>query len=463
MTLIDRLFSIHVLRRSLASVFCIFLVPAEGQTDEITKKLQATLNARGCAAGGIDGLWGGKTASALKRFNEAVGMNLARPVSDEELSGIRESLATCLRGSDSGKAQGNEVGWIDFKARREALEANPSKKMELCTKFRSGTMRASSIDVVGHGTTHTILNNPSSFTFETYVIDQNIAGWLNTGDREYLDELKAWMLDSAKIGSLMNIIPDPDRYRYIDPLFDLRFVLKPTFVAYDLLRQTDSLTDQEDKLIRTWLEGVVQATDKGGCEMVNYCDNRDANHTTLHRGTTFMLWGAVSGNKIWIDKGVSHFEQGLRALRSDGSNENDVIPQKKIGSGGSRGLRKQNQIVGYMVMMAEIAERQGLDLYSKTYRGRDIFKAFEFLVRGLNDDSVVTKHTGATRHGKGFLRNGSHVDETVAWFELFAQRFPDHALTERFADIIGTRRTYKSPAYGGNLSCFAGNVGDGFY
>lgn len=171
----------------------------------------------------------------------------------------------------------------------------------------------------------------------------------------------------------MNMIPDPHRFRYIDPLFDLRFVLKPTFLAYDLLRQTDSLTDEEDKLIRTWLEGVVQATDKGGYEMANYCDNKDANHTTLHRDTAFMLWGAVSDNEAWINKGVSHFEEALRAHRSNGSNENDFIRQKKSGSGGVRGLRKQNQIVGYMVMMAKIGERRGLDLYNEDFRGRDIF------------------------------------------------------------------------------------------
>lgn len=290
-----------------------------------------------------------------------------------------------------------------------------------------------------------------------------ISGWLNTGDEEYLDGLKDWMLKSAKAGSFMNIIPDPDKFRYVDPLFNLRFVLKPTFMAYDVLRQTGQFSDKEEKLVRTWLEVVVRATDKGGCEMVNYCDQRDANHTTLHRGTTFMLWGAVSNNDYWIKMGLSHFEQGLRALRSDGSNENDVIRRKKSGAGGPRALRKQNQIVGYMVIMAEIGDRHGLDLYNSSYRGRDIFKAFEFLVQGIEDDSVVSKHTGTEFHGKPFLRHSSHNDETVAWFELFSKRFPTHPLTKQFAEIVGERRSLSSPAYGGNLTCFAGNLGEGFY
>lgn len=458
-TILDRRFNVQLPGRWLAFAICIFLVPAEGQTDTLTKKLQAALNARGCAAGAIDGLWGGSTASALARFNAAAGLNMARPTSEAQLSQVTESLATCPEGT----APDNAVGWFDFKARRDALVAHPTYRTALCNKLQPGTMPASPIDVVGHGTTHTIFNNPSKFGGEIYFIDQNISGWLSTGEDAYLDGLKGWMLRSAKAGSLLNVVPDPDKYRYIDPLFDLRFLLKPAFLAYDLLRQTGSLKKQEDRLLRTWLETVVRASDKGGCEMANYCDNRDANHTTLHRGTTFMLWGTVSGNDRWVEKGIAHYEQALRALRSDGSNENDVRRQRESGTGGSRGLRKQNQIVGYMVMIAEMGERLGLDLYEKKVRGRDVFKAFEFLVRGLEDDAVVKKHTGASWHGRPFLRNGSHVDETVAWFELFASRFPEHDLTQRFAKIIGRRGTYKSPAYGGNLTCFAGKIGDGFY
>ncbi|WP_299842634.1 alginate lyase family protein [uncultured Roseovarius sp.] len=349
------------------------------------------------------------------------------------------------------------IGWIDFKTRRKELSAIGSAKSRLCPVSGPGSLRASPVNVTGHGTKYTILNQPNPFQTEVRFVDRMIAGWLNTGDPRYLDGLRGWMLTSAKARSFSRIIPDPDRFRYVDPLFNLRLALKPTFMGYDLLRQTNHLSADEDAAIRSWLESVVKSTDKGGCEMSDYCDNKDANHTTLHRGTTFMLWGAVSGNKKWLNKGISHFKEGLRASRSDGSNENDVIPKKKIGSGGDRALRKQNQIVGYLVMTAEIGERHGYNLYKTKQGGADIFDAFEFLVRGLEDNTVVAKHTGSASHGDKFLHLSRHNDETAAWFELFSRRFPNHPLTARFARQVDARRPLSSPAYGGNLSCFAGN------
>lgn len=356
-----------------------------------------------------------------------------------------------------------QIGWIDFKARRSELAATTAARSRLCPASGPGTYRTSPVNVVGHGTTHTILNQPNPFRGEVQFIDRTIAGWLNTGDPRYLDGLKSWMIRSANAGSFTNLVPDPDRFRFVDPLFNLRFVLKPTFMGYDLLRQTNHLSLEEDALIMSWLENVVRITDKGGCEMSDYCDNADANHTTLHRGTTFMLWGAVSGNSTWLRKGVAHFREGLRDLRSDGSNMHDVVPKRKSGSGGDRGLRKQNQIVGYLVMTAEIGERHGYDLYEVKAKGQDIFSAFQFLVRALEDDTVVSQHTKASGHGDRFLHLSKHNDETVAWFELFSRRFPEHPLTAAFAGKIDARRPLSSPAYGGNLSCFAGRPGSGFH
>ncbi|MEM8541735.1 MAG: alginate lyase family protein, partial [Pseudomonadota bacterium] len=215
---------------------------------------------------------------------------------------------------------------------------------------------------------------------------------------------------------------------------------------------------EENNLVKSWLENVVTISDKGGCEMVNYCDNADANHTTLHRGTTFMLWGAVSNNRKWMQKGVAHFKTGLGDLRDDGSNQHDVVPKKSFGPGGDRALRKQNQVVGYLVMIADIGEQHGYSLYNTKIGGSDLFDAFEFLVNGLEDDSVVRKHTGVASHDDRFLTKSRHPDETVAWFEVFASRYPNHPLTARFSPKVTAKRPIISEAYGGNLSCFAGST-----
>lgn len=347
------------------------------------------------------------------------------------------------------------MGFVDIQVRRTELKAIGEDRYLLCPSAGPYDIDPSPVKVVGHGTKYTILNQPNPFNIEIYFIENMINGWLVEEDPKFLDSLKAWLLASADAKSLTKLIPDPDKFRYIDPLFNLRFVLKPIFVGFDVLRQEGHMSEDEEKRIRTWLEDVVKESDKGRCESRNYCD--PPNHTTLHRGTTFMLWGAVSGSDYWFNKGIDHYLEAISALRSDGSNAQDVVRKRKSGSGGSRGLRKQNQVVGYLVMAAELAKIQGYDLYGASSGEKSLFTAFDFLVRGIEDNSVVAQHTGSDFHGTPFLYRSKHNDETVAWFEIFARRFPNHPLTAQFAKHVTADRPLSSPAYGGNLSCLFGD------
>ena len=117
------------------------------------------------------------------------------------------------------------------------------------------------------------------------------------------------MWASAKAGSLTKLIPDPDKYHFADPLFNLRFILKPTFVAYDLLRQTGFLNLDESKQILEWLEPIVKNSDKRGCEGTWKCypDSKPGEHWTLHDYTILMMWGAVSVDNYYFQRGVEFY------------------------------------------------------------------------------------------------------------------------------------------------------------
>ena len=103
--------------------------------------------------------------------------------------------------------------------------------------------------------------------------------------------------------------------------------------------------------------------------------------------------------------------------------------------------------------MAEMAARQGHDLYSVEVNGKSVFKAFEYLIKGIEKPSSVYKEKAQKL---GFLDVSEHSDSTTAWFEPFARRWPKHHTSKKFAALIQARRPLNGAAYGGNLSCFFG-------
>ena len=340
------------------------------------------------------------------------------------------------------------IGLFDANARRESLDGNPALASLCFDNAQLTTLPASPVDVVGHGLGSMFLTQ-FPFTDETSFIAEMLTGWFRTGNQKFLFNLRDWLIASSKVGSFGNLIPDPNKYKYSDPLFNLRYVLKPTFVAFDVLRQTKSLSAKEEKKILEWLEPIVKNSDMRGCEGTWTCipDER-YDHATLHDYTTLMLWGVVSGSDYYFQRGAKFYVDTLRSLMGKGVTEE--YRKKK-----ERGLRKQNELVGYLAMLAEIAAIQGYDLFNISVKGKSLWTAFEFLQDAVENPDIAGRY-GYEVQEKAFLDSSYHWDRTVAWFEFLAARFPTHPLVIRFAGNIGAERPMGGEAYGGDLSCYLG-------
>ena len=343
------------------------------------------------------------------------------------------------------------IGLFDANARREALDGNPELASLCFDNAQLTSLPASPVDVVGHGLGSMFLTQ-FPFTDETWFIAEILNGWFRTGNQKFLYELRAWLIASSEAGSFSNLIPDPDHTLVMDALFNLRFVLKPTFVAFDVLRQTKSLSANEEKQILQWLEPIVKNSDMRGCEGTWSCtpDKWPAEHWTLHDYTTLMLWGVVSGSDYYFQRGVEFYLKSLKSLKHKG-----ITPE--YGKKKERGLRKQNEVVGYLTILAEIAAIQGYDLYSVSVKGKSLWTAFEFLQDAVENPNIAARY-GYKVQEKAFLDSSYHWDRTVAWFEILAARFPSHPLVVRFAGNIGAERPMGGETYGGHLSCYLGAI-----
>ena len=74
----------------------------------------------------------------------------------------------------------------------------------------------------------------------------------------------------------------------------------------------------------------------------------------------------------------------LKLTRKDGSSPWEIRKQEKKSKRSIRGLEKFTQVVGGMVMIAEIFKNQGYDLYSyETKKGVTVHKMIDFLITYL--------------------------------------------------------------------------------
>jgi len=174
-----------------------------------------------------------------------------------------------------------------------------------------------------------------------------------------------------------------------------------------------------------------------------------------------MQWGILSNNQSRYERGVDGYLRALGQLRGDGS-----LPLET--ERGSRALWYQRHALATLTTMAEIAQTQGHDLYNRQVNGKTIHLAVRYLLRALDDPTLVHGYAaanyapGSNRNFKsqdtGFLQFGGHGRHYMAWTEAYRRRFPNNANTRQIGVLMSGIRETNKPLIdeysGGNASCF---------
>ena len=75
-----------------------------------------------------------------------------------------------------------------------------------------------------------------------------------------------------------------------------------------------------------------------------------------------------------------------------------------------------NQVVGFMVMIAEVAKLQGYDLYSiETKKKVNLHKMIEFLSRGWSDKNIKLKYLISKNQKISFAYKFAGNNASIAW------------------------------------------------
>jgi poly(beta-D-mannuronate) lyase len=266
-------------------------------------------------------------------------------------------------------------------------------------------------------------------TFEQTVGD--LAGaWVATGDRYYanclVDVLEKW----AQEKGLSKFQFSPSRPQ---AWYALESMIFSAALAYSTVTGTVEIAPARRRTIEEWLQKIAENHFKLHTFMQSCCDEH------FYRRSLYMtVVGVVTGNDAL-------FRTGLRAVPAALEDLNERGAFNLALRRGWRAIYYQNYILQHVVMIMQVADRQGYDLFATTSKGRSMASAVSFLLRGVENPHAVDglppgeQDIAFTRDGRFF-----------SWMEIWLEHYENAAMSK----LVRHYRPIVSPAGGGHMTLY---------
>ncbi|TAK07440.1 hypothetical protein EPO44_04040 [bacterium] len=230
-----------------------------------------------------------------------------------------------------------------------------------------------------------------------------------------LDWLHAWAKEDALMGTIKG-----RQGRYAR-----KWASGSIALSYLKIRDQSGLDGEKKKVVEQWigrLADVVADSSTGETSRKN-------NHAYWN-GLTNMVNGIVLNQRDLFESGIAAYKLALSEMRSDG-----VLPLELARK--EHALHYHNFALSPLVFIAELAARQGTDLYREKKRRdlgptsdneTDIHKLVDLVIRSLEDPQYFKRFSllpQAVRKGK----ISDHVsDSELTWMEPYYARFKEPRL-----------------------------------
>ena len=215
-------------------------------------------------------------------------------------------------------------------------------------------------------------------------------------------------------------------YQIESPIFAAAMALST--VRPFVTDRVEDLAVVEDWLLRVARRhAAIPGSNHGTC-----CNNH-----FYRRALYGAMVGVLTGDDALFQFGVSAVHSALAGAEPDGA-----LPLEM--QRGYLAAHYQNYALMYLVWIAEIAERQGYDLFGLSIDGKSLHTLVEFNLAILEDLSVLKPHTDASE----FKLTYQQDDQYFAWFELYLSKFP----REDMEEMIAIRRPLYNRSAGGHTT-----------
>jgi poly(beta-D-mannuronate) lyase len=254
--------------------------------------------------------------------------------------------------------------------------------------------------------------------------------WVATGNEAEaqcaLAQLDAW----AEAKALTSYDPKA----YSQSWFQAEWSLASAGVTASVLKQDTALDAAQQERVAKWLRSA-------GHQLISYEKPGElGNNHHYWRALAAISIGVLSDDNDLFRFGVSTFKQAVGQEDSNGAFPLEMARHENA-------IHYQAFALQPLIMIAEFAERQSVDLYGYTEQGRTIRNAVTFLGQAIADPGVVKQYTNDEQK-----TNFSPGD--IAELEFYFARFGPDSAPSSLRNLL--RNPATATRVGGNTTVLAG-------
>ncbi len=225
-----------------------------------------------------------------------------------------------------------------------------------------------------------------------------------TGKADYalcvLDQLADW----ADAGALLDYVPAERKQAW----YQTEWSAGVAAMSLSLVIADPALDADKKARVLDWLKRVsYKQISEPGAD-ITCCNNH-----SYWRGLHATMIGVLTRDDELYRWGLGRYAQGIGQIAEDGSFPLEMSRHEQA-------LHYQNYALQPLTMIAQIASRQGLDLYAHSENGRSFHDAVRFTLAALQDESLIARYASEKQNRRAFAAGRGDL----AWMEYYRTRFP---------------------------------------
>jgi|HubBroStandDraft_1064217.scaffolds.fasta_scaffold42688_2 poly(beta-D-mannuronate) lyase len=323
------------------------------------------------------------------------------------------------------------ASFLDVAARRQALqtaqnpllhEAIANLKGCVGTPFPAPPPHGQDIPSRYMSGSHGALNPLEHQLSEPYYKIQDIAAqgadkYLATGDPAeancVIQAILQWVNDKA---ALLDYSAKDDEVVW----FQSTWTVASLSLSVSIIRSEPALNAADRDRVIAWLR---DAAHKSFSETRGPTSGTNTNNHFFWRGLAATAAGVISGDNKLFSDGLRTYSTAIGEIHSQGAFPDEMARHELA-------MHYQAFAIEPLVMIAELAYRQGLNIYPLEQHGHRLSDAVNFLNRAIADPSIIKKYTPEAQKLDPDFQPGSAL---LSWAELWTARTGDTAW-QRYID-----------------------------
>lgn len=233
--------------------------------------------------------------------------------------------------------------------------------------------------------------------------------WLSKGSRVAAACVYSLLTAAAKADAWDDKMPQNNG------VYMQNWLLSGTAIAYLKVRNSGVGSAEQDSQIQHWF-GILAMRVREYFDSGRQRPGSDAwNNHMYWAGLSVAAAGIADNDQGAFLWGLTAYEMGVYAIQPDGSFDAEM-------SRGRMALHYQLYALGPLIMLAELGESNGIDLYAE--KGGAIHQLVKFDLAAMKDPSLIARKTGEEQN---ITLPFSGLD--IGWAVPYTQRFPSTDLS----------------------------------